>query len=91
MIFYIVIPLDCKKHCGPGYKSPLDAYKNGLRETIVYTICIQPNPQINKKPDYLAVIDVDPNSPTYSQVTTRFILFFYIIFYKNNKFIWILR
>lgn len=61
--------LDCKKQCGPGYKSPLDAFKNGKRETVLYTICIQPNPQTKNKPDYLAVVDVDPDSPTYSRVT----------------------
>ncbi|XP_025407868.1 methanethiol oxidase isoform X2 [Sipha flava] len=60
-----------KKQCGPGYKSPLDAYKNGKRETILYTICIQPNPQINNKPDYLATVDVDPASSTYCQVIHR--------------------
>lgn len=60
--------LDCKNKCGPGYKSPLDAYINGKQEKILYIICIQPNPQINSKPDYLATIDVDPESPTYSQV-----------------------
>lgn len=69
--------LDCKKQCGPGYKSPLDAYKNGKRETILYTICIQPNPQTNRKPDYLAIIDVDSNSSTYSQVII-YIIFFWL-------------
>lgn len=34
----------------------------------MYTICIQPNAETNSKPDYLAIIDVDPNSTTYSQV-----------------------
>lgn len=63
-----VYVLDCKKQCGPGYKSPLDAYKNGKREKLLYTICIQPNSETNSKPDYLAIIDVDPDSTTYSQV-----------------------
>jgi len=66
--------LDCKNHCGPGYKSPLDAYINGKRETILYTICIQPNTLTKNKTDYLATVDVDPNSPTYSQVTIHFVL-----------------
>lgn len=68
--------LDCKKQCGPGYKSPLDAYKNGKRETILYTVCIQPNPLTNSKPDYLAIVDVDPNSSTYSQVIIYNIILF---------------
>lgn len=61
--------LDCNKRCGPGYKSPLDAYENGKREKLLYTICIQPNPETTNKSDYLAIVDVDPDSPTYSQVS----------------------
>ena len=53
---------------GPGYKSPLDAMKNGPREKLVYVPCIQPLAEEKKLPDYLATIDVDPSSPTYSQV-----------------------
>lgn len=55
-------------YCGPGYETPLAAMKNGPREKIVYTICIQTD---HNKPDYLATIDVDPESPTYSQVIHR--------------------
>lgn len=64
--------LVCKNQCGPGYKSPLDAYNNSKQETILYTVCIQPNPETKNKPDYLATIDVDPCSATYSQVTINF-------------------
>jgi len=49
----------------------------------LYTICIQPNTLTKNKTDYLATIDVDPNSPTYSQVTIHFVLhpnFKYILF-----------
>lgn len=63
--------LVCKKQCGPGYISPLVAYNNGKQEKILYTVCIQPNPQTKNTPDYLATIDVDPNSATYSQVTVN--------------------
>ncbi|KAJ9579806.1 hypothetical protein L9F63_004552, partial [Diploptera punctata] len=56
---------------GPGYKTPLDAMKNGPREKIVYVPCIQPLAQEKKLPDYLATVDVDPNSPTYSKVIHR--------------------
>jgi hypothetical protein len=75
-IYFIcsILCLDCKKQCGPGYKSPLDAFINGKRETILYTICIQPNALTKKKSDYLATIDVNPDSPTYSQVIIYFIL-----------------
>uniref|UniRef100_A0A1B6C6R3 Methanethiol oxidase n=1 Tax=Clastoptera arizonana TaxID=38151 RepID=A0A1B6C6R3_9HEMI len=53
---------------GPGYKSPLDAMKNGPKEEIVYVLCIQTDPE---KPDYLATIDVNPQSLTYTQVINR--------------------
>lgn len=52
--------------CGPGYASPLDAMK-GPREQIVYLPCIRTSPGVDK-PDYLATVDVDPRSPTYSKV-----------------------
>ncbi|XP_078526811.1 methanethiol oxidase-like [Lissotriton helveticus] len=55
--------------CGPGYKTPLDAMK-GPREEIVYLPCIYRSTGKNK-PDYLATVDVDPKSPTYSQVIHR--------------------
>ncbi|ERE90757.1 selenium-binding protein 1 [Cricetulus griseus] len=52
--------------CGPGYPTPLEAMK-GPREEIVYLPCIYRNTGI-EAPDYLATVDVDPNSPQYSQV-----------------------
>ncbi|XP_016521908.1 selenium-binding protein 1-B-like [Poecilia formosa] len=51
--------------CGPGYRSPLDAMK-GPRERIVYLPCIYRSTAV-QKPDYLATVDVDPESPTYCQ------------------------
>ncbi|KAK7582755.1 hypothetical protein V9T40_014200 [Parthenolecanium corni] len=56
---------------GPGYKTPLDAFRYGAREKILYVICINPEPKKRPTPDYLAVIDVDPSSSTYSQVINR--------------------
>lgn len=53
--------------CGPGYATPLDAMK-GPKETIVYLPCILTNTGVDK-PDYLATVDVDPRSATYSKVT----------------------
>jgi len=55
---------------GPGYTSPLEAMK-GPKEEIVYLPCIQPNGKDKQKPDYLAVVDVNPNSVTYSKVIHR--------------------
>lgn len=51
-----------------GYSSPLEAVKNGPKETLVYVTCINAAWSTNQKPDYLATIDLDPTSPTYSQV-----------------------
>merc|ERR1711971_191479 len=54
--------------CGPGYATPRDAFNYGKREKIVYLPCIVPD---KDRPDYLATVDVDPESPTYSQVISR--------------------
>ncbi|KAK2173963.1 hypothetical protein NP493_840g00015 [Ridgeia piscesae] len=62
---------------GPGYKSPMAAYKNGPREKLLYTVCVRSNLQKEteqEKPDYLATVDVDPDSPTYSQVIHRLLM-----------------
>ena len=55
--------------CGPGYASPIEAI-NAPREKLLYTIAIYTGTGI-QKPDYLATVDVDPDSPTYSQVIHR--------------------
>uniref|UniRef100_A0AAY5EP47 Methanethiol oxidase n=1 Tax=Electrophorus electricus TaxID=8005 RepID=A0AAY5EP47_ELEEL len=43
---------------------------NGPREKIVYLPCIYRNTE-NRKPDYLATVDVDPKSATYCKVIHR--------------------
>ncbi|XP_077996711.1 methanethiol oxidase-like [Glandiceps talaboti] len=55
---------------GPGYATPKGAMVNGAREEIVYLPCIYSNTE-TQKPDYLATVDVDPRSSTYSQVIHR--------------------
>ncbi|KAI0489414.1 hypothetical protein KFK09_029256 [Dendrobium nobile] len=56
---------------GPGYASPLEAMK-GPPEALIYVTCVYNGTEHEKgKPDYLATVDVDPNSPTYSQVIHR--------------------
>ena len=62
---------DCCKpeRCGPGYASPAEAIK-APRELLLYTVALYIGTGI-QKPDYLATIDADPNSPTYSQVISR--------------------
>lgn len=62
---YPVIMSCCK---GPGYSSPLEAFRSGPREELLYVVCVQPD---KTKEDYLATVDVDPKSPTYSQVIHR--------------------
>ncbi|EHA97362.1 Selenium-binding protein 1, partial [Heterocephalus glaber] len=57
----------CK--CGPGYPSPREAMK-GPREEIIYLPCIYRNTG-TEAPDYLATVDIDPNSPQYCQVIHR--------------------
>lgn len=54
--------------CGPGYATPRDAFLSGVQEKLVYIPCIVPD---KSRPDYLATVDVDPSSPTYSQVIGR--------------------
>ncbi|XAR48808.1 hypothetical protein NMG60_11031761 [Bertholletia excelsa] len=54
---------------GPGYATPLDAM-SGPRESLLYVTCVY-NGTGNGKPDFLATVDVDPNSPTYSKVIHR--------------------
>ena len=58
-----------KSCCGPGYASPSDAIK-APNEKLLYTIAIYTGTGI-RKPDYLATIDVDQNSPNYSKVILR--------------------
>ncbi len=54
---------------GPGYASPAEAMK-AEREKILYAACLYTGSGI-EEPDYLATIDVDPDSPTYSQIIHR--------------------
>jgi len=55
--------------CGPGYASPQEAMK-AEREKVLYTVALYGGTGISA-PDYLATVDVDPASPTYSQVISR--------------------
>jgi len=57
---------DC---CGPGYASPSEAIKADP-EKLLYTVALYTGTGV-EAPDYLATIDVDPDSPTYSQVIHR--------------------
>lgn len=58
----------CLEH-GPGYATPLEAM-DGPKEKIIYVTCVQPNTG-DGRTDYLAVVDVDPESGNYGQVISR--------------------
>jgi len=58
-----------KSCCGPGYSSPAEAMM-AEREKLLYTAALYVGTGV-EAPDYLATIDVDPDSPTYSQVIHR--------------------
>ena len=55
--------------CCVGYASPTAAMQAD-REKLLYTIALYTGSGI-QEPDYLATIDVDPDSPTFSQVIHR--------------------
>src|SRR5436305_5635826 len=54
---------------GPGYASPTDALK-APREEFVYVSCLHEGTGV-KEPDFLAVVDVHPDSDTYGRITHR--------------------
>jgi selenium-binding protein 1 len=55
--------------CGPGFASPHEAMR-AEREKILYTVALYGGTGVHAS-DYLATVDVDPASPTYSQVVYR--------------------
>lgn len=54
---------------GPGFANPASAMK-GPREKLLFVSCTYANTPV-QKPDYLAVVDADPESPDYSKVVHR--------------------
>jgi len=54
---------------GPGYATPEDAMK-AEPEKLLYTVVLYEGTAI-EEPDYLATVDADPHSSTYSQVIHR--------------------
>ncbi len=55
--------------CGPGYATPAEAMR-AAPEKVLYTVALYVGTGVDA-PDYLATVDVDPASPTYSQVIHR--------------------
>ena len=60
---------DKHAHCGPTYASPAEAMK-APPEKLAFLPAIYSGTKINK-PDYLAIVDLDPKSSSYSKVVQR--------------------
>jgi selenium-binding protein 1 len=58
--------------CGPGYASPQEAMQ-AEPEKLLYTVALYEGTGI-EEPDYLATIDVDPRSATYSRIVHRTVM-----------------
>ena len=56
---------------GPGFATPRDAFRYATREKLVYIPCIVPS---KDRPDYLATVDIDPESPTFCKAWSNFTL-----------------
>jgi selenium-binding protein 1 len=58
------------EHRGPGYTTPQAAVEESERESVVYVPGLYVGTDVDA-PDFLAVVDVDPESPTYCQIVDR--------------------
>src|ERR671927_282035 len=54
---------------GPGWASPLEAMK-APREQFLYTVCHYSGTGVDE-PDFLGVVDVNPESDTYRKIVHR--------------------
>lgn len=57
-----------KKKQGPGYAGPLQAMHHGPREKLLFVTCVSIDQSCA---DYLATVDVDPESSDYGRVVQR--------------------
>jgi selenium-binding protein 1 len=55
---------------GPGYATPQSAVEQADRETTAYVMGLYVGTDVDA-PDFLAVVDVDPDSETYAEVVDR--------------------
>ena len=60
---------DAHTHEGPGYASPREALEQ-QPEQVAYVACLYEGTGIDE-PDFIAVVDTDPDSDTYSQIVHR--------------------
>ena len=60
--------MSCCGKKGPGYSSPKDAHLHGPKEDVLFVTCVRPKKDLA---DYLAIVDVNPQSKNFSQVIGR--------------------
>jgi selenium-binding protein 1 len=58
------------EHAGPGYMTPQAAIEESEAETIAYVMGIHTGTDVDA-PDFVAVVDVDPESASYGEITDR--------------------
>eukprot|EP01084_Bolivina_argentea_P066248 120760_1 len=57
------------------YATPMDAFKNGRREKILYTTATRSNTESkDNAEDMIAVVDVDPSSSTYCEIIQQLLV-----------------
>jgi selenium-binding protein 1 len=58
------------EHRGPGYTTPQEAVEKAERETTLYVPCLYVGTDVDA-PDFLAVVDADPESESYLDIVDR--------------------
>jgi selenium-binding protein 1 len=58
------------EHRGPGYMTPQEAIEESQPETVAYVPSLYVGTDVDA-PDFLSVVDVDPESSTYMQIIDR--------------------
>jgi len=61
----------CNGCAGPGYSTPMAAFRSGKREELLYVTTTVQNTDGKFRPDYLSTVDVNPESKTFCQVIAR--------------------
>ncbi|WP_435334370.1 selenium-binding protein SBP56-related protein [Haloarchaeobius sp. TZWWS8] len=61
---------DHGSHTGPGYATPQAAIEESEREKLAYVMGLYVGTEVDA-PDFLAVVDLDPDSETYQEVVNR--------------------
>ncbi|RZH68714.1 selenium-binding protein SBP56-related protein [Natrinema altunense] len=57
-------------HQGPGYATPQAAIEEGEREKLAYVMSLYVGTDVDA-PDFVAVVDLDPDSDTYCEIVDR--------------------